>query len=101
MDWPASVEHIEITDQMGRQPKLAGRRITVSMIASWHLKQGMTVAEIAAEHDVTLGEVHAALAYYFDHRAAIEAQRAEIDRAALLLRAELPRPLTQARPASG
>jgi hypothetical protein len=33
---------------------------------------GMSVDEIAAEYDLTLGDVHAALAYYFDHRAEVD-----------------------------
>jgi hypothetical protein len=28
----------------------------------------MNADEIAAEHDLTLADIHAALAYYFDHR---------------------------------
>jgi hypothetical protein len=34
----------------------------------WHERLGMNADEIAAEHDLTLADIHAALAYYFDHR---------------------------------
>ena len=33
---------------------------------------GRSADEIAAEYDLTLGDVYAALAYYFDHREEIE-----------------------------
>jgi hypothetical protein len=33
---------------------------------------GMSSDEIAGEYDLSLAEVHAALAYYFDHRDEIE-----------------------------
>ena len=66
----------------GGRPRVAGRRITVQNIALWHERLGLTPDEIAAEHDLTLADVHAALAYYFDHREetdrAIEEDRAWI-----------------------
>jgi uncharacterized protein (DUF433 family) len=68
-------QHIEITPGIaGGKPRIAGRRITVQNIAIWHEYIGMNVDEIAAEHDLSLGDVHAALAYYFDHRDEIERQ---------------------------
>jgi hypothetical protein len=40
----------------------------VSDIAGWHEHQGMTPDEIVSHYPtLTLGDVHAALAYYFDH----------------------------------
>src|SRR5690606_5973769 len=40
----------------------------------WHDRMGMSPDEIASEHDLTLGDVHAALAYYFDQQAEIDRQ---------------------------
>ena len=66
-------QHIEITpDIAGGKPRIAGHRITVQNIAVWHERQGKSVDEIAAEYDLTLADVHAALAYYFDHREEID-----------------------------
>ena len=66
-------QHIECTpDIAGGKPRIAGHRITVQNIAIWHDRLGMTADEIASEFDLTLAEVHAALAYYFDHRAEID-----------------------------
>ena len=66
-------EHIEITPGIaGGKPRVAGRRITVQNIAVWHEQLGKTADDIADEYDLTLSEVHAALAYYFDHREEID-----------------------------
>src|SRR6267142_4490146 len=74
-------EHIEITpDTAGGKPRIRGRRITVQNIALWHERLGKSADEIAAEYDLTLADVYAALAYYFDHREEIDARMVE-DRA--------------------
>ncbi len=57
---------------MGGRPRIAGQRIRVQDIANWHERGGMSPDEIAREFDLTLAEVHAALAYYFEHRVAIQ-----------------------------
>ena len=44
--------------------------------------------EIATEYDLTLADVHAALAYYFDHRAEIEEWIAESRALIAVLRKE-------------
>jgi uncharacterized protein (DUF433 family) len=66
-------EHIEITPGIaGGKPRIAGRRITVQDIVIWHDRLGMSVDEIASEYDLTPADIHAALAYYFDHAAEID-----------------------------
>lgn len=66
-------EHIEITPgTVGGKPRIAGRRITVQDIVVLHEKLGRPVDEIASEFDLTLADVHAALAYYFDNREEID-----------------------------
>jgi uncharacterized protein (DUF433 family) len=66
--------HIIVTPgTAGGKPRIAGRRITMQQIALWHERLGLGPAEIATTYDLTLGDVHAALAYYHDHRAAIDA----------------------------
>jgi uncharacterized protein (DUF433 family) len=65
--------HIEATPGVaGGKPRVAGRRITVQNIAVWHERMGKSADEIAAEYDLTLADVYAALAYYFDHRGEID-----------------------------
>lgn len=52
----------------GGKPCIAGHRIRVSDIAVWHDQMGMTADEIVSEYPgIGLGDVHAALAYYYDH----------------------------------
>ena len=56
----------------GGKPRIAGHRITVEDIVIWHRHQGKCSAQIAEEFDLTPSEVHAALAYYRDHRAEMD-----------------------------
>ena len=66
-------QHIEITPGVaGGKPRIAGHRITVQNIVIWHERMGLSADEIATEHGLTLAEVYAALAYYYDHRAEID-----------------------------
>jgi uncharacterized protein (DUF433 family) len=52
----------------GGKARIAGHRIRVIDIAAWHEHQGMSPDEIVAQFpSLTLGDVHSALAYYFDH----------------------------------
>ncbi len=68
-----SVEHIEISPEVrGGKPRIAGTRIAVEDVAVMHLKLGQSLIEIAGLYDLSLASVHAAMAYYFDHRDAIE-----------------------------
>ena len=62
-------DHIEITPGIcSGKPRIAGHLITVAHIAIWHERLGKCADEIATEYDLTLADVYAALAYYFDHR---------------------------------
>ena len=54
------------------KPCIAGHRISVAMIACWHLEMKQSVDEIVRDYDLTHVEVYAALAYYFDHRDEID-----------------------------
>ncbi len=68
-----SNQHIEITPGIsGGKPRIAGHRITVENIVIWHERMGTSADEIATEYDLTLADVYAALAYYFDHRTEID-----------------------------
>ena len=54
------------------RPHLEGHRIRVQDIAVWHERLGMSVDEISADYDLSLAQVYAALAYYFDHKDEID-----------------------------
>ncbi|MGZ3715982.1 MAG: DUF433 domain-containing protein [Ktedonobacterales bacterium] len=65
---PTDIKYI-VTDPniYGGRPIVAGDRIAVIDIAVW-THQGMTPELIAQEYPLTLSEIHAALAYYYDHK---------------------------------
>ena len=66
-------QHIEITPGIsGGKPRIAGHRISVENIVIWHERMGKTADEIASDYDMTMADVYAALAYYFDHREEID-----------------------------
>jgi uncharacterized protein (DUF433 family) len=91
MNVPVLDRHIEVTpDVVGGKPHIAGRRITVQNIAIWHEYMGLSADEIAAEHDLSLADVYAALAYYFDHREDVERQIAEDEAFVETLRGQTP-----------
>jgi uncharacterized protein (DUF433 family) len=73
--------HIEITPGVaGGKPRIAGHRITVQNIVIWHERVGHSADEIAADYGLTLADVYAALAYYYDHQADVDASmRADDD----------------------
>jgi hypothetical protein len=56
-------------------------RLRVAMLAADHLWRGWSAEEIVRHYPyLTLGEVHAALGYYFDHREEIDAELLEESR---------------------
>lgn len=89
-------QHIEVTPGIaGGKPRLAGHRIAVQDIAIWHERLGRSPDEIAAEYNLPLAAVYAALAYYFDHRAEIDQAIAEGQAFAEALRQRTPSKLLQ------
>jgi uncharacterized protein (DUF433 family) len=75
-------EHIRVVPgHCGGKAHVAGHRIKVQHIAAWHERLGRSPDEIVAEHSgLTLADVYAALAYYYDHRDEIDADiRADED----------------------
>src|SRR5271154_6723299 len=58
----------------GGRSRIDGHRITVEDVAIWHERMGMSPDEIVSAYpSITLSDIHAALAYYFENRAAIDA----------------------------
>lgn len=69
------------------RPVIAGTGIMVSDIAAYTNFQGMTPDELAVQLGLTLAQVHAALAYYYAHKAEIDAEiRANREEAEALLK---------------
>lgn len=62
-------EHIQITPGVcGGKPRIADHRIRVQDIVIWYEHLNMSPDEIVYHYpSITLADVHAALAYYYDH----------------------------------
>lgn len=89
-------QHIDITPGIaGGKPRIAGHRITVQNIVIWHERMGQSADEIAAEYDLPLADIYAALAYYFDHRDEIDQSITEDAAFVKALRQSTPSRLTQ------
>ena len=70
---PIAERHIESTPGIaGGKPRITGHRITVQDIAMWHERMGKSADEICNEYGLTLAEVYAALAFYYDHQAEMD-----------------------------
>ena len=90
--------HIEITQGVaGGKPRIADHRITVQNIVIWHEWMGLSADEIAAEYGITLADVYAALAYYYDHHAeineSIQADEAFVEELRKMTPSKLPEKL--------
>lgn len=62
------------------EPYVAGRHIAVSFIADAFINDRLSVEDIALYYELTPAQVHAALAYYYDHIEEIESIWAEEQR---------------------
>ena len=66
----------------GGQPILAGTCLRVSDLAAYHVLAGLTPEQLSSQFELDLGRIHAALAYYCHHKAAIDAEiRSNADQA--------------------
>lgn len=75
----------------GGKPRIDGHRIKVEHVAICHERLGMSPDSIVSAHpSLTLAQVHAALAYYYDHRDQIDADIDAGERFAEELRAASP-----------
>lgn len=82
----------------GGKPRIDGHRITVADVAIWYERMGMSPDEIVSTYPtITLSDVHAALAYYYEHRERIDAEIREGEEAAEKLRAGQPSIFEKAR----
>ena len=66
------VQYAYINTDSGFKPRIEGRRITVQHIVVHHEHFDWDVARIAEAFNLTPAQVHAALAYYHDHKEAID-----------------------------
>ena len=80
----------------GGRPRIDGHRITVEDVATWHERMGMSPDEIVSAYpSITLSDVHAALAYYFENRERIDADIRDGERFVEQMKAKAPPSLVQ------
>lgn len=63
------------------KPRISGRRITVSDIVIWHIREKKTIDVISSEFDLLPAQIYAALAYYYDNQREIDEQISQADKA--------------------
>lgn len=73
---PVIAEHIEIAPGIsGGEARIAGRGIKVRDVVIWHEKMGLSPRQIVSRYPMlSMSDVHAALAYYYDRQGEIEQQ---------------------------
>jgi len=59
---------------VGGSARIDGKRLPVYHIIEALVHDGMPPEEYITHQDITLAQVHAALAYYYDNKAEIEAE---------------------------
>jgi uncharacterized protein (DUF433 family) len=93
---PDRVRIVSTPGTCGGRPRIDGHRITVEDVAIWHERMGLSPDEIVSAHlSITLSDVHAALAYYYEHRARIDADIREGERFVAEMKAKAPPSLVQ------
>jgi uncharacterized protein (DUF433 family) len=67
------VQHIVSDTEIAfGRPRIAGTRITVKDIVIKHLHNGQELELIAADFELPLAAVYAAMTYYYDHKSEID-----------------------------
>src|SRR4051812_23417446 len=88
---PDRVRVVSTPGVCGGRPRIDGHRITVEDAAVWHERLGMSPDEIVSSHpSITLADVHAALAYYYENRDRIDADIWDGERFVEQMRAQAP-----------
>lgn len=67
------ISHIEIRDGVGY---LRGRNLKAKMVARMHLWEHQPIAAVMQHYGLSAAEVYAALAFYYDNQAALDAEYA-------------------------
>lgn len=66
-------------DIVGGKPRIEGSRISVPLIVDLYVRQGIGVEQIASAYEITPAQIHAALAYYYDHQIDVDQMLVEED----------------------
>ena len=95
------IEHIEI-DERGRA-KIVGSRIKVIHLVMCRMAEAQTIEQVhEAYPHLTMAQIHAAFAYYHDHKAELDAEIEESRRQAEEMRRQAgPSPVAERLRAMG
>ena len=73
---PARVHSVDTVvsdpEVRGGKPVIVGTTLRVSDLAAYHTLAGLTPEQLSVQFELDLARVHAALAYYYDNKAAID-----------------------------
>jgi uncharacterized protein (DUF433 family) len=58
---------VATADTLGGKPRIEGTRVSVLQVTELVLDAGETPAAVADQFDISLADVHYALAYYYEH----------------------------------
>jgi len=61
-------------DVRNGSPVLAGTTLRISDLAAYHTLQGFTPEQLAVQFELDLAHVHAALSFYYRHKAEIDGE---------------------------
>jgi uncharacterized protein (DUF433 family) len=94
---PTLIQHIESKPGVcGGKACIKGTRIRVQDIYVWHELQGKTADEIVSDFpQLTLADVHAALAHYWDNRDEIQQQMKEAEAFVATMKQKYPSKLRE------
>src|SRR5437667_8542171 len=70
---------VKTPGNLGGRARIDGRRIGVSDIVDLYIRQGGSLEEVIQAFQVTLAQIHAVLAYYYDHEEEIDSYLDELD----------------------
>lgn len=70
------IEHIIITNA---KPQIAGKGVSVQAVVTLYVRNQAPLTWIQQEFDLTPAEIYAALAYYYDHQAELDAAFADAE----------------------
>jgi uncharacterized protein (DUF433 family) len=88
--------HIEITEGVrGGKPRIEGTRIAVEDVVLLHRRLGESLEMIGSKYDLPFAAVNAAMAFYYDHKAEIDAWIEEDETYVEAMRRDNPGPLQE------
>ncbi len=86
----ATAHYAHISFDSDRVPILTGTRVKVRLVVSDHVGHGWDAQEIQRQYPhLTLGQIHSALAYYYDHKDEMDADIQQREQRAESLEAEM------------